>query len=513
MPRRATSETGPYQSPTARHSYGLVEIDILSLLSSSSLNATLIDEVLTMNETKRPMVTEEYQHNFDAFLFIDSMVALEGLPLAELPWADLGLGRRILLLVVPQVLQEVDKRKRDGRLAKRAREFRRLVGPAALTGEPTRIMDGDVQVMLTLASPSRVDWDALDDLDPQEGDARLVAQILHDRRVPHDRKTLISQDMLPIALASRRGLAVIRFPDEWIAPPEPSPHDKELTKLKTRVRELEASEPSPNATVHFSVGSPFTLPLVTPLSREEQAMFAAHLIRQNPRQAQPSLGFASNPLLYDTEYDGKYQTFVSATVPRYAANLHEYVQAYHSQVAIELAIANDGGVQAENLVVELRCVGGGLRGKFLTRGAFGPMPPRLENYVDRVLNSEPLFQPEDLRSPHVGRHEVVFEATPEGQGALQLHCADFRHGRRWVWSGIAHLDATFDKFAIEVTFTASNMKGRRVQSFELALAPRGAKVTDLIDPFARRYLVPFPLQDQFGAAVAERDTNWLDFSN
>jgi hypothetical protein len=55
---------------------------------------------------------------YTTLLFIDSMVALEGKPLRDLPWTDIDPTGSILLLVVPQVLKEIDKRKRDGRLAR-----------------------------------------------------------------------------------------------------------------------------------------------------------------------------------------------------------------------------------------------------------------------------------------------------------------------------------------------------------------------------------------------------------
>lgn len=266
---------------------------------------------------------------YDAVLFIDSMIPLEGRPLPELPWQELGLGQKVLLLVVPQVLQEVDKRKRDGRLGKRAREFRRLVEPAALAGAPIRLVDGPPVVDLALAPSSRIDWDKLDDLDPDEGDAKVVAQILHERGVPDERKMLFSHDMLPIALASRRGLSVRRFPDEWLAPSEPSPHDKEVTKLKARVRELEMAEPDVNATITFGVSPPVELPVVEPLSREEQSELYDLLLRQNPRQGQQSPALMGG-YGYDTECDGKYQKYVDETLPAYMANLHKLVQDYHA---------------------------------------------------------------------------------------------------------------------------------------------------------------------------------------
>ncbi len=139
----------------------------------------------------------QFDHGeYDAMLFVDSMIPLEGRPLPELPCDELNLGSRILLLVVPQVLQEVDKRKRDGRLGKRAREFRRLVEPVALSGKPIRLTEGPPSVDLALARSGRIGWNRLDDLDPGESDAKVVAQVLHEQVVPDDRKVLFIQDML-----------------------------------------------------------------------------------------------------------------------------------------------------------------------------------------------------------------------------------------------------------------------------------------------------------------------------
>jgi hypothetical protein len=92
----------------------------------------------------------------------------------------------ILLLFVPQVLKEVDSKKRDGRLAKHAREFNRLIAPAAETGGVVRLVDGPPFVDLALAVTNRIDWDQLDDLDPDEPDARVVAQVLNEKHTDFD---------------------------------------------------------------------------------------------------------------------------------------------------------------------------------------------------------------------------------------------------------------------------------------------------------------------------------------
>ncbi len=153
---------------------------------------------------------------YSTILFIDSMVALEAKPLPMLPWHEIDAAGPILLMVVPQVNAEIDKRKRDGRLGRRAREFNRLIAPAAESASPARISDRPPVVDIAIAACDRIEWDVLDDLDPELGDARVVAQILHARGMPLERKSLFSHDINPIAMATRYGIKTRKMPDHWL---------------------------------------------------------------------------------------------------------------------------------------------------------------------------------------------------------------------------------------------------------------------------------------------------------
>src|SRR4051794_24838800 len=127
---------------------------------------------------------------YSTVLFIDSMVVLEGKPLATMPWKEIDANGPVLVLLVPQVLDEVDKKKRDGRIGKRAREFNRLIWPAAESGNPARIVDGPPAVDLGIAVCGRPDWDALDDLDLERRDSRVVAQVLYAQDVPFEARVV-----------------------------------------------------------------------------------------------------------------------------------------------------------------------------------------------------------------------------------------------------------------------------------------------------------------------------------
>lgn len=109
------------------------------------------------------------------------------------------------------------------------------------------------------------------------------------------------------------------------------------------------------------------------------------------------------------------------------------------------------------------------------------------------------------------RHDVFFETSSEGEDVAEIHCAGFRHGWTWEWDGIGHLDGTSDAFTVTVTLTASNMRGKRIQTFTLPTISTTARAMTLIDPVERSYKASFPLQEPFERAVREHDKDWLKF--
>lgn len=256
-------------------------------------------------------MAEVFDHNdYSTIIFIDSMVALECKPLEKLPWSDLDNKGRILVMVVPQVNTEIDKRKRDGRLGKRAREFNRIIAPAAESGIPEVIIEGSPQVSICIARCSRIDWNALDDLDPQEGDHKVVAQILHAVGIPNERKTLLSEDTNPIFLASSHGLSCRKLPKGWLLDPEPHPKDKDVTRLTQRVRELEDNEPKMDVSLSFGVESPFNAYRVTPLDDDEKRALTNQLVSRSPRQEQARNAFNIGLPNYDDQYSGKHAKYI-----------------------------------------------------------------------------------------------------------------------------------------------------------------------------------------------------------
>jgi hypothetical protein len=440
---------------------------------------------------------------YSTVLFIDSMVALEGKPLSAQPWHEIDATGPILVLVVPQVNAEVDKRKRDGRLGKRAREFNRLIGPAAESGASVRISNGPPVVDIALAACDRIDWDTLDDLDPDEGDAKVVAQVLHAQGVPPDRKLLFSQDINPIAMASRRGLRCLRMPEHWLLEPEPSPNEKELSRLKGRVRELETTQPDLTVVVTFEAFEKLLLHEIRSLTDDEKQVFAAWIITKNPRvQDRPGAAY------WSSDYHRRYTEYQNKTVPNHVVALHRRLEAQYNQIPFSLRLENRGHIQAENLVVKMKAIGGTLNDRFLTYPIFEPKTcPR--RHSSDWLNPSALMP---LNLPKkIGRHDIHFAIGPNRRDAIEINCADFRHGRAWDFKGVARIDpGAGSPFKIVVEVTASNFRGSVIQTAELGYVTTDVAPADLINLQEQKFLVEFPMTRQFDEALRTGDMSGLE---
>lgn len=439
---------------------------------------------------------------YSTVVFIDSMVALEGKPLETLPWSELDGQGPILVLVVPQVNTEIDKRKRDGRLGKRARAFNRLISPAAETAAPHRIVDSSPAVDLAIARHKRIDWDQYDDLDPEGGDDRVVAQVLNARDVPDERKLLLTYDTNPIAIASRHALKSWRMPDHWLLEPEPSPSDKEVVRLKARVRELEESQPSIDVSLQFGLAQPQTIYRIEPLPNDARNAIASHVIRHNPSQEDDS----PFNLHRDYSYNDRYREYRTKVVPAYAASVHRLFEVHYGQVPFNFCLKNVGNLQAEGLVLKLTGRGGSLHNRFTCYPIFGPVAPRPRSGIYPFR-----FAENALRKPVVGRHEMQFAIGPNRGSIIELHCADFRHGRSWEFEGIATISPHGSTpFVIEVEATASNIRGIQTKAFEFGFTVENAKVGDLVDLLKPGYRVPIPMMERFMTEVRAKNRDWIE---
>ena len=438
---------------------------------------------------------------YSTILFMDSMVALEAKPLPQLPWHEIDHTGPILVLVVPQVIREIDKRKRDGRLGNRARAFNRLIGPAAEAASPKRICEAQVAVDIAIAVCDRIDWTAHDDLDPEDGDARVVAEMLHACGVPPERKLLFSHDINPIAMATRHGIKSRKVPDHWLLDPEPSPHEKEITRLRARVKELETTAPDLQPTIIFEVSPTLQLFQVRPLSSEEQATLVERLLTENPKPVQLRSPIPS--LDYDPTLDRRYEKYATSAVPSYASRLHQHLETHYGQVPFLLRIENIG------LVVVLKAIGGTLHDRFVCYPLLGPPAPRPKPQQFAPTFSD--FRSALLRRP-VGRHEMEFAVRPGRGHTIEIHCADFRQGSEWEFRGIASINPhAGSPFKLQVDVTASNLRGVISRPFELSYTTKSVSPDELISFETRQWFIDFPMQKQWEEAGETNNWKWFDF--
>jgi hypothetical protein len=438
---------------------------------------------------------------YNTVVFVDTMVILECRLLTELPWEEIDCEGPILILVVPQVQSEVDKRKRDGRLGPRARAFNRTISPCAQSLTPVRIVEGLPIVDIDLAVCDRIDWDALGDVDPDDADTRIVAQIAHARGVSAGRRVLLSHDINPIATASRLGISTKKLPDSWLLPVEPSPHEKELQKLRQQVRDLRTSEPKLVPSLAFCVAIPFEVVSVAKLEGYDQLTVADGIVGRNPKPARSlSLPLA---LEYDSTFDDRYAKFRDVTVPRYAATLHENLERVFGQCPFSFTLQNDSDVSAENVVIEIKATAGKLQTRFILFPIFEPTPPKRRNPLTELsgLHRFPAL-------PHqVGRHE--FEFVEGGEETIEIHCQIFRQRHEWSFEGVAMIDPKASSpLSVEALVTASNMHGRASSVSTLEFEVGHVSVRDLIDIDSLVLRRDFQMAPALRDAIERSDFEW-----
>ncbi|HZG46087.1 MAG TPA: PIN domain-containing protein, partial [Allosphingosinicella sp.] len=266
---------------------------------------------------------------YDRVLVIDTQVVLETKPLDQLPWGEFGQGP-ILLLVCRQAQSEIDAKKNDGRLGTRSRSFNKLLDSFLETRSPAQLFAGPPEVDVALVANARIDWDALDDLDRDDGDDRIVAQALHARVDNRDRLELLSHDMRPRDAAITHGLGAIKLPAHWLREPEPSPDDRERARLERELRVLKTEQPAIEVRVEAITPLPWRKLMVEPASDEQTAAIQGAILRAAPRQDREDvLGFSS--MNRDYSFDDRKKKWRERLLAKDLPAMHLGLQRLHAQ--------------------------------------------------------------------------------------------------------------------------------------------------------------------------------------
>ncbi|WP_242139627.1 hypothetical protein [Sphingomonas sp. TREG-RG-20F-R18-01] len=431
---------------------------------------------------------------------------LEARPLDQLDWSSLSAGP-ILLLILPQVSVEVDARKRDGRLGERARILNRQLDPSIETGAPSPILKLPVRVDIAYVPSRQIDWSGLDDLEPDSGDDRIVAQALHALVDDPTRLEVMSFDSRPRAAAKRHGLRTVKPAESWLLETEPSTADRRLAELQQRLQLLETTEPKLRVTIRALDAEPLTFHKIAAVPAELIETVARSVLAKHRRQRAggvyglPGLNVNSR---YDEEYDVYEREMRQRDIP--ALNLGASRQ--FSSYPLEIVIENIGALAAQHVTVEVQSGNAALHAKPFFVDLFGPPPPSTER--DLLANIPTLAQQLARRD----RTSFGVELSEDSSVQVEYRCEDFRHGRSQTLTPVLEiLDRTSGAASVEVRVTAGNMRGVITDRLVAAVAQKETLLGDLIDLDAMGVRAAPPTRELILAAIGDDDGALARFRN
>ena len=413
--------------------------------------------------------------------FLDANIVLEGKPMRELPWEEVAADGLIRVLIVPKAMEEIDAKKRDGRLGPHARAFNHLITPSVINGVPIILRESKPRVELQIAVCARIPWDDYDELDPKDGDSRIIAEALNVRNETFINRLFISHDIKPLAYARGRDLPVHKASDNWLRGPESSPKDKEIQRLKQQLAEFRKDEPTFDISIDISDIKPLVIYKVGELGRAEFYSLIEILKSQNPKRVierRDLYGLISSiGVNQDYSYDERYNTYISKRIPAFAEKFSEKLELIFNQRLFAIHVTNAGKIRADHLVVSVKTSDGWINQRVVVASPKGPPAPvPKSDYIGGLGNLMREFSP--LR---VGRHE--FETTLEARRScnMEVSCEDFRSGQEYYFKGVIVPSSTSELLKITVALTAKNLRGEHTKTFSLEKQIVSIEPRELVD--------------------------------
>lgn len=439
--------------------------------------------------------------------FLDANIILQGKPMADLPWHEIAVTGTIRALIVPRAMEEIDAKKRDGRLGEHARKFNRLIGPSVIEGKPVAVRESGPRVELEMATCSRIPWADFDELDPDDGDSRIVAEALHVRNISSEKRLLVSHDIKPLAYARGRGLPVYQASDDWLRPVEPSPQDKEIQRLKGQLAEFRKDEPTCEVSIEVGDAKPLTILKVSPLTDEQgQTLVRTIKLKNGRKQNSDRDGLMFNPA-YDSSYDGKYRRYIDKTIPRLVAQFPEKMELLFNQRPIVVRVSNVGQIRADHLVISIRTSDGSLNRKIIYVSPGGPSAP----YPQAPYLAMDLHRGiRDFTPERVGRHEFETTIAAERSPETEVSCENFRSGQDYHFEG--YIAPTSDDVPLEiiVSITAANLRGEFVETRRIEKKIMPTYPHELVDLDALRLKRDYRLKAEVERLVSLEQFGRLD---
>jgi hypothetical protein len=441
--------------------------------------------------------------SYQRVILIDTQVVLETKPIEQLPWSELGEGP-FLLLVCRQVQSEIDARKNDGRLGNRARSFNRLMDAFLESRVPAVVVAGPPRVDVALVGHARVNWNAFDDLDADDGDDKIVAQALNALVDDRGRIELLSHDMRPRDAAITNGLHAIKLPEHWLRQPEPSPDERERARLERELRVLRAEQPTIEITVESVMALPWRRVSIGQASVQQTETICTAILVAAPRQGkEDALGLGL--INRDYSFEDRHKKWRERLLTKDLPIMHLGLQRLHAQYRIMVTVKNVGPITAEGLSLEVRSGNAVLHSIPYYALVFGlPAPyPRYSHDLMRHMDFG--------RLGPASRHEpFTFYTEVEGPGSVLIwSCSSFRQEKTFsVELSVELTDATVGKVQIEAVVTARNMKGDTRQQLLVPIVENTIRFDEAVNPTTRELVAELAF-DPLKGIKSDNDIRWV----
>jgi hypothetical protein len=415
--------------------------------------------------------------NYDNVIVIDSQVVLEARPLGQLPWKELFEGS-ILLLIVRQVLTEIDGKKNDGRLGKRARAFNKLLDEFIENREPSSVIT-EPKIDVAAVDNRTIDWAALDGLERDNGDDCIVAQSLNALVDRPDELVLLSHDMRPREAAKTYGMKAVRLPESWLKEPELSPHDKRLRELEAKLKVLEADQPQLKVEIETIIPEPWIYHEVASPSAEQVDAILRKELAHAPQQSR------RGPFDIGLDYDHSHKSRLATWEENMRQDIplmHKGLTKLYSQYRIRVKVENVGPISAENFSIEIRSGNAVLHSVPYFVLVTGPIPPHPRPFYMHT----PALNAKEFQLSRREPFRFYWDERGPGKQVIQS-CASFRQDKKHVVELSVELrSGTSPKAQIQAIATASNMKGDVQEQKIVDVSSVAVPFDDLFDAVERK---------------------------
>ena len=320
------------------------------------------------------------------YLFPDTNLFIQCKPLAELDWSIWSEFEEVHLIVCRPVTREIDNQKTRGnsRVAKRAGSTYQSFAPLAEEEQDFLLINNSVPIVkLLLEGLGQPSPELKGDLDYSKTDDEIVGCLHRFRKEnPGADARLLTHDRGPMMAARSLGLPQVPIKESWLLPPEQNEVEKENTRLKQRVAELEKSEPRFKMELFDEEGKTVKHLeadhlIYEPLSESDKDILVESLTNHFPMRTNFTPGepagdegvvialewldrrFATGPPKDEdiAKYrDREYPSWISKC-RKILSDLHKELQQRRGQPVFELAVTNEGTRPGNDALVVIEAMG------------------------------------------------------------------------------------------------------------------------------------------------------------